>query len=170
VPEIDMPGHVHAALSSYPNLSCDGKPTPLYTGISVGFSSLCVSKPVTYDFLSDVIGELARLTPGPFIHIGGDEADATKGRDYVRFINRVQSIVGSYGKRMIGWEEIARARVDRSTVVQQWNPPGRTTAAAEAAARGSKVIMSPANRAYLDMKYDASTPIGLTWAGYSSVR
>ena len=136
VPEIDMPGHVHAALSSYPKLSCDGKKSPLYTGISVGFSSLCVSKPLTYDFLSDVIGELARLTPGPFIHIGGDEAQATKGRDYVRFINRVQSIVGSYGKRMIGWEEIARARIDRSTVVQQWNPPGRTTAAAEAAARG----------------------------------
>ena len=83
----------------------------------------------------------------------------------MRFINRVQSIVGSYGKRMIGWEEIAARALDRSTVVQQWNPPGRTTAAAEAAARGSKVIMSPANRAYLDMKYDASTPIGLTWAG-----
>ena len=99
VPEIDMPGHVHAALSSYPKLSCDGKKTPLYTGISVGFSSLCVSKSLTYDFLSDVIGELARLTPGPFIHIGGDEAEATKGRDYVRFINRVQSIVDSYGKR-----------------------------------------------------------------------
>jgi hexosaminidase len=170
VPEIDMPGHVHAALSSYPKLSCDGKKTPLYTGIEVGFSSLCVSKPLTYDFLSDVIGELARLTPGPFIHVGGDEAQATKGRDYVRFINRVQSIVESYGKRMIGWEEIARARLETSTVVQQWNPPGRTTAAAEAAARGSKVIMSPANRAYLDMKYDASSPIGLTWAGYTTVR
>jgi hexosaminidase len=71
---------------------------------------------------------------------------------------------------MIGWEEIARARVSRPTVVQQWNPPGRTTAAAEAAARGLKVIMSPANRAYLDMKYDASTRLGLTWAGYTDVR
>jgi hexosaminidase len=170
VPEIDMPGHVHAALSSYPKLSCDGKPTPLYTGISVGFSSLCVDKPLTYDFVSDVVGELARLTPGNWIHIGGDEAQATKGPDYVRFIRRVQAIVDSYGKRMIGWEEIARARVSPPTVVQQWNPPGRTTAAAEAAARGLKVIMSPANRAYLDMKYDASTSLGLTWAGYTSVR
>jgi hexosaminidase len=170
VPEIDMPGHVHAALSSYPKLSCDGKPTPLYTGISVGFSSLCVDKPLTYDFVSDVVGELARLTPGNWIHIGGDEAQATKGPDYVRFIRRVQAIVDSYGKRMIGWEEIARARVSPPTVVQQWNPPGRTTAAAEAAARGLKAIMSPANRAYLDMKYDASTSLGLTWAGYTSVR
>ena len=78
VPEIDMPGHVHAALSSYPKLACDEKPSPLYTGIDVGFSSLCIGKPLTYDFVSDVVGELARLTPGPWIHIGGDEAMATK--------------------------------------------------------------------------------------------
>jgi len=170
VPEIDMPGHVHAALSSYPKLSCDGKPTPLYTGVDVGFSSLCVGKPVVDDFVSDVIGELARLTPGPFIHVGGDEAAATKTSDYVRFIRRVQEIVAAHGKRMIGWDEIARARLDRSTVVQHWNPPGRPTRTAQAAARGSKVIMSPAEHAYLDMKYDASTPVGLTWAGYTSVR
>ena len=170
VPEIDMPGHVHAALSSYPKLSCDGKPTPLYTGIDVGFSSLCVDKPVTYDFVSDVIGELARLTPGAFIHIGGDEAAATRPADYVKFVRRVQQIVDSYGKRMIGWEEIGRARLDRSTVLQHWNPPGRSTFTPQAAARGSKVIMSPAEHAYLDMKYDASSPIGLQWAGYTSVR
>jgi hexosaminidase len=170
VPEIDMPGHVHAALSSYPKLSCDGKPTPLFTGIDVGFSSLCVAKPVVYDFVSDVIGELARLTPGPFIHIGGDEAAATKPSQYVAFVRRVQQIVRSYGKRMIGWDEIARVRLDPSTVVQHWNPPDRPTRTAQAAARGSKVIMSPAEHAYLDMKYDASTPIGLTWAGYTSVR
>ena len=170
VPEIDMPGHVHAALSSYPKLSCDGKKTPLYTGFDVGFSSLCVGKPIVYDFVSDVIGELARLTPGPFVHIGGDEAQATKAADYVKFIRRVQQIVESHGKRMIGWEEIGRAPLDRSTVLQHWNPPGRTTFTARAAARGSKVIMSPAEHAYLDMKYDATTPIGLSWAGYTSVR
>ncbi len=170
VPEIDMPGHVHAALSSYPKLACDGKPTPLYTGIDVGFSSLCVGKPVVYDFVSDVIGELARLTPGPFIHVGGDEAAATKPAEYIRFIRRVQGIVASHGKRMIGWDEIARARLDRSTVVQHWNPSSRPTRTAQAAARGSKVIMSPAEHAYLDMKYDPSTPVGLTWAGYTSVR
>jgi hexosaminidase len=170
VPEIDMPGHVHAALSSYPKLACDGKPSPLYTGIDVGFSSLCVDKPVTYDFLSDVIGELARLTPGPFIHIGGDEAAATRPADYVKFVRRVQQIVASHGKRMIGWEEIGRARLDRSTVLQHWNPPERSTFTPQAAARGSKVIMSPAEHAYLDMKYDASSPIGLQWAGYTSVR
>ncbi len=171
VPEIDMPGHVHAALSSYPKLACDGKATPLYTGIEVGFSSLCVDKPLTYDFVSDVVGELARLTPGPFIHIGGDEAAATKPADYVKFVRRVQEIVRSHGKRMIGWEEIGRVELYRSTVVQHWNiDAGRSALSARAAARGVKVIMSPADHAYLDMKYAESTQLGLKWAGYTSVR
>jgi hexosaminidase len=171
VPEIDMPGHVHAALSSYPKLACDGKPSPLYTGIDVGFSSLCIGKPVTYDFVADVVGELARLTPGPWLHIGGDEAMATKAADYVRFINRVQSIVESYGKRMIGWEEIGRAKLQRRTLIQHWNiDPAKTALSARAVRQGAKVIMSPAAHAYLDMKYDASTSLGLQWAGYASVR
>jgi hexosaminidase len=171
VPEIDMPGHVHAALSSYPKLACDGKPSPLYTGIDVGFSSLCIGKPVTYDFVSDVVGELARLTPGPWMHIGGDEAMATKTGDYVRFIDRVQSIVESHGKWMIGWEEIGRARLRGGTVVQHWNTdPTKTALSARAAQQGAKVIMSPAAHAYLDMKYDASTAPGLQWAGYTSVQ
>jgi hexosaminidase len=171
VPEIDMPGHVHAALSSYPKLACDGKPSPLYTGIEVGFSSLCIDKPVTYDFVSDVVGELARLTPGSWIHIGGDEAMATKAADYVRFIQRVQAIVETYGKRMIGWEEIGRAKLDGSSIVQHWNTdPAKSALSARAVKQGAKAIMSPAEHAYLDMKYDASTPIGLQWAGYSSVQ
>jgi hexosaminidase len=171
VPEIDMPGHVHAALSSYPKLTCDGKPSPLYTGIDVGFSSLCTTKAVTYDFVSDVVGEIARLTPGAWFHIGGDEAAATRPADYVRFVQRVQAIVESYGKQMIGWEEIARAKLDPSTIAQHWNvDAARSSLSARAVAQGAKVIMSPASRAYLDMKYDASTPIGLTWAGYTTVQ
>ena len=171
VPEMDMPGHVHAALSSYPKLACDGKPSPLYTGIDVGFSSLCIGKTVTYDFVSDVVGELARLTPGPWIHIGGDEAMATKTAEYVRFIGRVQSIVESYGKRMIGWEEIGRARLRGGAVVQHWNTdPAKSALSTRAVQQGAKVIMSPAAHAYLDMKYDASTSLGLQWAGYTSVQ
>ena len=171
VPEIDMPGHTHAALSSYPQLACDGKPSPLYTGIDVGFSSLCIDKPVTYDFVSDVIAELARLTPGPWIHIGGDEAAATRPADYDRFVQRVQRIVEGHGKRMIGWEEVGRAKLDGPTIVQHWNTdPAKTAMAARAVKQGAKVIMSPAEHAYLDMKYDPSTPLGLSWAGYTNVQ
>lgn len=63
VPEIDLPGHTNAALASYAELNCDGVAPPLYTGTNVGFSSLCVPKPVTYDFVDDVVRELAELTP-----------------------------------------------------------------------------------------------------------
>jgi hexosaminidase len=171
VPEIDMPGHTHAALSSYPKLTCDGKSSPLYTGIDVGFSSLCIGKSVTYDFVDDVVGELARLTPGPWIHVGGDEAAATKLADYVRFVGRVRQIGEAHGKRMIGWEEIGRAKLDGSTIVQHWNTdPAKSALSARAVQQGAKVIMSPAEHAYLDMKYDASTQLGLRWAGYTNVQ
>jgi hexosaminidase len=171
VPEIDMPGHVHAALSSYPKLACDGKPSPLYTGIDVGFSSLCADKAITYRFVDDVIGELAALTPSQWIHIGGDEAAATKTADYVRFIGRVREIVARHGKQMIGWEEIGRAKLDGGAIVQHWNiDPAKSALSARAARQGAKVVMSPATKAYLDMKYDPTTKLGLRWAGYTSVR
>ncbi len=63
VPEIDMPSHTNAALASYPELNCNGEAPPLYTGIEVGFSTLCVDKDVTYTFISDVVREIAALTP-----------------------------------------------------------------------------------------------------------
>jgi hexosaminidase len=171
VPEIDMPGHVHAALSSYPKLACDGKPSPLYTGIDVGFSSLCVAKEATYAFVDHVVGELAALTPGAWFHIGGDEAAATKTADYVRFVGRVQQIVERHGKRMIGWEEIGRAKLDTGTLVQHWNvDPAKIELSRRAVEQGAKVIMSPAAKTYLDMKYDPATKLGLHWAGYTSVR
>src|SRR5438045_612765 len=93
IPEIDMPGHVNAALASYAELNCDGKAPPRYTGTDVGFSSLCTSLPITYKFIDDVVGELAAITPGPYLHIGGDEADATKPADYAAFEAKAQQIV-----------------------------------------------------------------------------
>ena len=108
IPEIDMPGHTNAALASYAELNCNGKATELYTGIEVGFSTLCTNKEITYQFVDDVIRELASLTPGPYIHIGGDESHVTPLEDYIPFINRVQQIVKNHGKKVIGWDEIAQ--------------------------------------------------------------
>jgi hexosaminidase len=167
VPEIDMPGHVNAALASYGKLACDGKAPALYTGIEVGFSSLCISKALTYRFVDDVVRELAALTPGRHIHVGGDEAHSTAPADYLAFMERVETIVRSHGKRMLGWEEIARSTLHRTSVAQHWHDAGL---ARRAVAQGAKVVMSPAPKAYLDMKYTASSPIGLTWAGLTSVR
>jgi len=73
VPEIDAPGHVHAALCAHPELA-GGRAAEPYTGIEVGFSSLDAHSELTYRFLDDVFGELAALTPGAFVPIGGDEA------------------------------------------------------------------------------------------------
>jgi hexosaminidase len=166
IPEIDMPGHTNAALASYAQLNCDEVAPPLHTGIEVGFSSLCIDKELTYTFVEDVIGEVAALTPGAYIHIGGDEARATPKADYIRFIERAQAIVQARGKSVIGWEEIAQADLLPSTVAQIWHQEQ----AARIAQLGIKTILSPANRTYLDMKYDAATPLGLEWAGRVGVR
>lgn len=167
IPEIDMPGHTNAALASYAELNCNGKATELYTGTEVGFSTLCTSKEITYQFIGDVIRELSEITPGPYIHIGGDESHVTPMEDYIPFINRVQEIVISNGKQIIGWDEIANATlVDSVTTVQFWANEKNTTMGFE---QGAKVLMSPAARAYLDMKYDSTTVLGLHWAGYIEV-
>jgi hexosaminidase len=160
-----MPGHTNAALAAYAELNCDDVARDLYTGTAVGFSSLCINREVTYTFVEDVIRELAALTPGPYIHIGGDEAQATSKADYVEFINRVEAIVEKYGKHTIGWEEIAQSELLSTSVAQHWN----SQQARDAVQQGAKVIMSPASKAYLDMKYDTSTPLGLSWAGLISV-
>lgn len=166
VPEIDMPGHTNAALASYPELNKDGKATELYTGTEVGFSTLDTHKEITYKFIDDVIRELAALTPGEYIHIGGDESHATKIEDYIPFINRVQDIVIAHGKKVFGWDEIALSTLKPNTVVQYW---AKAENAIKGVEQGAKVLMSPAVNAYLDMQYDSTSTYGLHWAAYIEV-
>ena len=174
VPEIDMPGHTNAALASYAELNCDGVAPPLYTGTDVGFSSLCVGKDITYDFVDDVIRELAELTPGRYLHIGGDEAHSTSHADYVAFMNRVQPLVAKYGKTVVGWHQLTGATPAAGALAQYWGLDGTSATEKEqvaAAARaGTGLILSPADRVYLDMKYDKNTKLGLAWAGYVEVQ
>jgi hexosaminidase len=170
VPEIDGPGHSNAALASYAELNCDGAAPALYTGTSVGFSSLCVPLDTTYRFLDDVIGAVAALTPGPYLHIGGDEAQSTSAQDYVSYVDKVQGLVAAHGKTVIGWHQIDSAHPAPGTIAQYWGTAGDETAVVAAAQAGTKVIMSPANRAYLDMKYTSATALGKTWAGYIEVK
>ncbi|WP_327246218.1 beta-N-acetylhexosaminidase [Streptomyces sp. NBC_01320] len=174
VPEIDLPGHTNAALASYAELNCNGVAPPLYTGTSVGFSSLCVPKEITYTFVDDVVRELAALTPGKYLHIGGDEAHSTSHDDYVTFMNRAQAIVGTYGKTVVGWHQLTGATPVAGAVAQYWGYD-RTGVAerkqvADAAKSGTKLVLSPADRTYLDMKYDKDTKLGLAWAGYVEVQ
>ncbi|MFJ8647102.1 beta-N-acetylhexosaminidase [Streptomyces sp. NPDC093546] len=174
VPEIDMPGHTNAALASYAELNCDGVAPPLYTGTAVGFSSLCVGKEVTYDFVDDVIRELAALTPGRYVHIGGDEAHSTGHADYVAFMDRTQAIVGKYGKTVVGWHQLTGAVPAKGALAQYWGLDRTSDAekarVAAAARNGTGIVLSPADRIYLDMKYTKETPLGQSWAGYVEVR
>lgn len=167
IPEIDMPGHTNAALSSYAELNKDGKATELYRGTKTGFSCLDVHSERVYEFINDVMMELTAFIPGPYIHIGGDEVETISTKDYIYFINRVQTIVQSFGKQLIGWEEICKADLSSTTIVQYWKYLSNTK---EAVKKGIKTIVSPASKAYLDMKYNSSTPIGYDWAGMISVK
>ena len=135
--------------------------------MEVGYSSLCIGKELTYRFVNDVIREIAALTPGPYVHVGGDEAHSTRPEDYLAFMERIESIVRSHGKRMIGWEEVAKTKLRRTSVAQHWHDPALARRAVE---QGARLVMSPAPKAYLDMKYTPDSPIGLTWAGMTSVR
>jgi hexosaminidase len=166
VPEIDLPGHTNAALASYPELNCDNVAPELYTGSEVGFSSLCINKEITYQFVEDVIRELAALTPGPYLHIGGDEAHSTPKKDYVYFIERIAPFISKYGKQLVGWEEIVQCNLSPASIMQYWTDLKHAEKAVE---KGMKILMSPAPRVYIDMKYDEDTPLGLTWAGTISV-
>ncbi|MDX8052830.1 beta-N-acetylhexosaminidase [Lentzea sp. BCCO 10_0798] len=170
IPEFDMPGHTNAAQASYAELNCDGKKRPLYTGTEVGFSSLCINKDITYRFVEDVVREVSAITPGPYFHIGGDEALSTPDADYVTFMNRVLPIVKKYGKTTTGWHEFIKTTEDTAVVPQFWGTTTTDANVAAAAQRGNKVLMSPANRIYLDMKYDKNTKLGLDWAGLVEVR
>lgn len=187
VPEIDLPGHTHAVSLAYPELSEQpvisdhiretvrefggGMPEngTAYDGMAVGFSSLKIHDEATYAFLADVLGELAELSPGPYLHIGGDEALGTDAADYDAFVGRVTGMVAGLGKTPVAWHEAGTAPALASgTIGQYWGYITPTDGMDEKARGfvrgGGRLIMSPADATYLDMKFDADSPLGLTWA------
>ncbi|WP_170208858.1 beta-N-acetylhexosaminidase [Micromonospora pisi] len=170
VPEIDLPGHTNAALHAYPELAPDGVAPAAYTGTEVGFSYLAVDNERTYDFVTDVLGELAALTPGAYLHVGGDEAFKLSPADYATVMNRVQRIVADTGRTVVGWHQLAPAEHVPGRVLQYWGTTTADEKVAAAVAQGARVIMSPGNRTYLDMKYTESTTLGQDWAGLIEVR
>ena len=187
VPEIDMPGHTHAVGLAYPELAEDpsiddhmsevisayggGEPTRgvPYQGMAVGFSSLRIGAEATYDFVADVFGELAAMTPGPYLHLGGDESLSTSAEDFATFMSRATAIVADLGKTPVAWHEAGAATgIADTTVGQYWGfvtPTGGMDDRARAfVATGSQLILSPADAIYLDMQYPSGPELGLTWA------
>lgn len=163
VPEIDMPGHTNAALHAVPELNIDGVCPPAYQGIDVGFSSLRMAAPATKRFISDVYTFLVENSDG-WVHVGGDESHSTDHEEYSELVNLTVSSVRDAGGRVIAWQEAADF-LEPGEHVQVWDERLSTQPIVEAAKRGVKVILSPASRVYLDMKYNENSELGLTWMG-----
>ena len=187
VPEFDMPGHTHAITLAYPELmeepviddhmrevaDSHGGALPRngedYEGTAVGFSSLKIHDEATYDFVADVFGELAAMTPGPYLHFGGDESLATSAEDFDEFVSRVSAIIVDLGKVPVAWHEAGSAKdISDQTIGQYWGfltpTDGMDDKARAFVANGAQVILSPADAIYLDMKPTESIELGLTWA------
>ena len=185
IPEIEMPGHSQAAVSSYPEFGCTGEQVgvaPLW-GV---FKEIYCSKNETFDFLEDIIDEVVELFPGKYIHIGGDEAPKTNwkacgncqnviNREELKdehelqsyFITRMEKYINSKGKQIIGWDEILEGGLAPNATVMSWRG---VSGGIEAAKMNHEVIMTPNATCYLDhyqAKDTANEPLAI--GGYTPI-
>ena len=186
VPEIDLPGHMLAALSAYPWLGCSGGPYEAWHKWGVADEVLCAGKETTYEFLDNVLAEVAELFPGEYIHIGGDECPKTEwekcpdcqakiaelglkgdGRfsaeQYLQcyVTARMQSFLATLGKKIIGWDEILEGELAEGATVMSWRG---TEGGIEAASHGFDAIMTPTSHCYFDYMQSRDTakePVGI---------
>lgn len=172
IPEIDMPGHMLAALAAYPELGCTGGPYEVEDTWGVFDDILCAGQEKTYEFVEDVLTEVMELFPSEYIHIGGDEAPKTrwetcphcqakirelglkddakhKKEFYLQsyFTERVEKFLNAHGRKLIGWDEILEGTLAPNATVMSWRGMG---GGIEAAQMGHDVIMTPTNYAYFD--------------------
>ena len=178
LPEIDVPGHSMAAVASYPELSCTPGTYAVNAGEKFQVwedngnralidNTLCPANEKVYDFLDKVFTEVAQLFPFEYIHIGGDEAaknfweksDAVKAlmqREDLKnmeevqsyFVKRVEKIVQSKGKKLIGWDEILEGGLAPNATVMSWRG---MKGGIEAAKQGHHVVMAPLDYTYVDL-------------------
>ncbi len=172
IPEIDMPGHMVAALTAYPELGCTGGPYEVWGMWGVHDDILCVGKDHTLEFVKDVLNEVMQLFPSEYIHIGGDESPRVRWQECplcqqrikdegIRaegkqtaearlqgwFTTQIQHYLAQHGKRIIGWDELLGCAVDTTATIMSWTgaEPG-----ARGAMLGHDVIMTPNTPMYFD--------------------
>ncbi len=170
VPEFDIPGHTFAATHAEPSLNADGEPTPAFTGMQVGLSALDASLPATRTFIDEVFAFAATTGSSDYVHLGGDEAFEVDREDYQEMVDWAAASIVASGKKVAAWQEAAGTGLPRESILQYWDYRLKRDALLEDASRGVHVLMSPANRTYLDMKPDASFAIGQDWAGHVDLR
>jgi hexosaminidase len=176
LPEIDVPAHSLALIASYPNLSC----TQLPYSVNAGFRSpvrddnaLCIGNDSVFNMLDKIFTELSDLFPCPYIHIGGDEAykgfwsdcpkcqkrmsdEHLKNVDELQsyFVKRIEKILQSKGKKLIGWDEILEGGLAPEATVMSWRG---MKGGIEAAKMNHPVIMTPWDFCYLDLYQGENT-------------
>ena len=170
LPEIDVPGHSMAILAAYPEFSCEGGTFQVNAGSKFykeTENALCPSNEKVYEFLDKVFEEIAELFPHPYIHMGGDECyrgfweksaacQNLMKREHLKsseelqsyFVKKVEKIIQSKGKKLIGWDEILEGGLAPDATVMSWRG---TKGGIEAARQGHKVIMTPSEYVYLDL-------------------
>ena len=172
VPEIEMPGHSEAALAAYPQFSCFGGPYSTDNDLSIHDSIYDPSNEGTFEFLDNVLTEVFKLFPGPYIHIGGDEVrqnywnrsapcralmkrEGLKSEDELQsyFIRRMERFVNARGKTLIGWSEILKGGLATNAVVMDWIGGGK-----QAAESGHDAVMTPIDYCYLDHYHKPGAP------------
>lgn len=171
IPEIDMPGHMMAAINSYPFLTCNGDNSwgTLFT------KPICPGNEATYEFAQNVFAEIMDIFPSRYIHIGGDEVDrrdweksesckALMAREGIKttaglqsyFINRMEKFFNSKGRKMIGWDEIIEGGISPTANIMYWRS-WVPKAPVEAVKNGNKVIMTPGEPLYFDAEADQNS-------------
>ena len=172
IPEIDLPGHQLAAITTYPDLGCTGGPYEVWTQWGVSDDVICAGNEKAMTFLEDVLGEVIDLFPSEYIHVGGDEcpkvrwkscpkcqarikAEGIKGdskhtaEEYLQsyVISRMEKFVESKGRHIIGWDEILEGGLAPNATVMSWRGEG---GGIEAAKQKHDVIMTPNTYLYFD--------------------
>lgn len=170
VPEFDMPGHATSWLAAYPNLGSGSGKYDVGHGFDVYYDLMDPTKESTYRFLDGFIGEMSKLFPDEYFHIGGDEVEAKQWNEnpavsaFMRqhnladakalqtyFNQRLLKIVTKHGKHMEGWDEIFQPNLPKTIVIQSWRGQRSLW---QAAAQGYQGILSAGY--YLDLMYPAS--------------
>ena len=160
VPEIDMPGHMLAALASYPELGCTGGPYQVGHYWGVYKDVLCVGNPQVYQFVEDVLTEIMDIFPSEVIHIGGDETPTEKwetcpkcqglhlGKNNIQayFTRRVFNFLTAHHRRALGWDEILDGS-PQDAMIMSWRG---TEPGSKAAMLGHDVVMAPTTHCYFD--------------------
>ncbi len=166
VPEIEMPGHAVAALTSYPDLGCVGKDYQVRIAWGIEADVLCAGKDSTFEFVENVLSEVIDLFPSEYIHVGGDECPKTRWEKCPHcqariqqeglknehelqsyFVRRVEKILEAKGRRLIGWDEILEGGLAPNATVMSWRG---AEGGIEAASAGHHVVMSPNTHCYFD--------------------